>query len=191
MSSADAGAPHSSNYSTDQPAGAGLDEVDFRLIAALQEDGRLPFRELAEQVGVSESSARRRYKRLVESGVLRVVGVADVVALGFVRAEIGVRVKGASVGDVARTLAAMPEADWVSTCVGGVDIVVNVICTDHRRLVELIDRGVRATTGVDSAETTLIVTVVKDDYRLLDIARQTAEEHTDPLGARESTRSRR
>jgi Lrp/AsnC family transcriptional regulator for asnA, asnC and gidA len=153
-----------------------LDEVDLRLIAALQEDGRLPFRELAEQVGVSESGARRRYKRLVASGLLRVVGVADVVALGFVRAEIGVRVKGASVGDVALALARLPEVDWVGTCVGGVDIDVNVICTDHRRLVELVDRGVRATPGVDSAETTLIVTVVKDDYRLIDIARQATAE---------------
>jgi Lrp/AsnC family transcriptional regulator for asnA, asnC and gidA len=165
-----------SNRSTDSPAVAGLDEVDFRLIAALQEDGRLPFRKLAEHVGVSESGARRRYKRLVDSGLLRVVGVADVVALGFVRAEIGVRVKGASVGDVALALAMLPEVDWVATCVGGVDIVVNVICTDHRRLVELIDRGVRTTPGVDSAETTLIVTVVKDDYRMLDIARQATRE---------------
>ena len=168
-------ASHPPTRSTDPPA-AWLDEVDLRLIAALQEDGRLPFRELAGQVGVSESGARRRYKRLVASGLLRVVGVADVVALGFVRAEIGVRVKGASVGDVALALARLPEVDWVATCVGGVDIVVNIICADHQRLVDLIDRGVRATPGVDSAETTLIVTVVKDDYRMLDIARQATEE---------------
>lgn len=155
---------------------AGLDEIDLRLIAALQKDGRLPFRELAAKVGVSESGARRRYKRLVASGLLRVVGVVDVVALGFVRAEIGVRVKGASVSDVARALAALPEVDWVATCVGSVDIDVNLICADHRRLVDLIDRGVRATPGVDSAETTLVANVVKDDYRMLDIARQAAEE---------------
>lgn len=165
------------NRQADAPGGvAGLDEIDLRLVAALQEEGRLPFRELAQKVGVSESAARRRYKRLVASGLLRVVGVVDVVALGFVRAEIGVRVKGASVSDVARALAELPEVDWVATCVGRFDIDVNVICADHRRLADLIDRGVRATPGVDSAEMTLVANIVKDDYRMLDIARQAAEE---------------
>jgi Lrp/AsnC family transcriptional regulator for asnA, asnC and gidA len=169
--------PSASRDRRDRSSGAtGLDETDLRIIAALQADGRLPFVELAAKVSVSESSARRRYKRLVDSGLLRVVGVADVVALGLVRADVHVRVKGVSVDDVATALAALAEVDWVATCVGGADIVVNVICSDHRRLAELIDRGVRGIPGVDGVQTTLVASVVKDDYRLIDIARRALDQ---------------
>jgi Lrp/AsnC family transcriptional regulator for asnA, asnC and gidA len=153
-----------------------LDPVDLRLVAALQEDGRIAYRELGRKLGISESGARRRTRRLLDSGLLRVVGVTDVVALGFIRAEIGIRVKAESVREVARRLSELREADWVATCIGPVDVVVNVICTDHRRLVELIDREIRTAPGVDSVETRVIVDVVKDDYRMLDIAGAAPEE---------------
>jgi len=147
-----------------------LDKVDLALIGALEEDGRTAYRDLARRFGISESGARRRVRRMVDSGLLRVVGVTDVVALGFIRAEIGIRVKGRSIKDVAQRLSELREVDWVGICIGPVDIVVNVICADHASLVELIDREVRTAPGVEVVETTVIVQVVKDDYRMLDIA---------------------
>lgn len=148
----------------------GLDPVDVAFIGALEEDGRTPYRHLARRFGTSESAARRRVRRMLDSGLVRVVGVTDVLALGFIRAEIGIRVKGQAVKEVARRLAELREADWVGICIGPVDIVVNVICADHASLVELIDTEVRTVPGVEVVETTVLVEVVKDDYRMLDIA---------------------
>src|ERR1700759_1635506 len=72
-----------------------LDETDAAIIALLQEDGRRPYGEIGEAVGLSEAATRQRVNRLRESGLMRIVAVTDPVALGRgVVATIGMRVSG-------------------------------------------------------------------------------------------------
>jgi len=47
-----------------------LDEIDRRIVAVLQADGRLTNVELAQQVGLSPSPCLRRVKRLEREGVI-------------------------------------------------------------------------------------------------------------------------
>jgi Lrp/AsnC family transcriptional regulator, leucine-responsive regulatory protein len=47
-----------------------LDEIDRRLIAALQADARLSYRALGRQIGLSQPAVSDRVRRLEESGVL-------------------------------------------------------------------------------------------------------------------------
>ena len=75
--------------------GRGPDEVselDKRIIEHLQQDGRRPFTQIAAELGVSEAAVRARTNRLVERGILQVVGVTDPLKLGFQQmAMIGIR----------------------------------------------------------------------------------------------------
>ena len=55
-----------------------LDRIDRKILAALQQDGRLPNNELAERVGLSPSPCLRRVKALEEAGVIaRYVALVD------------------------------------------------------------------------------------------------------------------
>jgi DNA-binding Lrp family transcriptional regulator len=47
-----------------------LDTIDRRMLAVLQEDGRITNQELSEKVGLSPTPCLRRLKRLEESGVI-------------------------------------------------------------------------------------------------------------------------
>ncbi|MGL6222307.1 MAG: Lrp/AsnC family transcriptional regulator, partial [Steroidobacteraceae bacterium] len=47
-----------------------LDRVDNQILAALQRDGRVSNRELAEQVHLSESACLRRMRALEQAGVI-------------------------------------------------------------------------------------------------------------------------
>ena len=47
-----------------------LDNLDQRIIRALQTNGRLSYEELGTQVGLSASATLRRVKRLEEAGVI-------------------------------------------------------------------------------------------------------------------------
>src|ERR1700722_17095265 len=47
-----------------------LDDIDRRIVAALQADGRLPIVDLADRVGLSATPCQRRVKRLEEEGVI-------------------------------------------------------------------------------------------------------------------------
>lgn len=48
-----------------------LDEIDHKLLAALQADGGLTQRALADRVGLSQNACWRRIQRLTEAGVLK------------------------------------------------------------------------------------------------------------------------
>jgi len=47
-----------------------LDRIDRRMLAVLQEDGRIANSALARRVGLSESATLRRLRRLEESGLI-------------------------------------------------------------------------------------------------------------------------
>src|SRR5438552_17080913 len=49
---------------------AALDDVDWRLIEALQEDGRMSFAELGRRVSLSPPAVTERVRRLEQAGVI-------------------------------------------------------------------------------------------------------------------------
>ncbi|WP_181274016.1 Lrp/AsnC family transcriptional regulator [Brevibacterium oceani] len=49
---------------------ATLDEIDLRLLEALQADARLPQSALGSRVGLSTAAVNRRLKRLTEAGII-------------------------------------------------------------------------------------------------------------------------
>ena len=60
-----------------------LDEIDKRILRALQRDGRLPNNELARLVGLSPSPCLRRVRLLEDAGVIdRYVAVLDPAKVG-------------------------------------------------------------------------------------------------------------
>jgi len=65
-----------------------LDELDKGLIVCLSHDGRMSFKEIAEELTVTEKTIRMRYKKLVDGKVLKVVGIVDPVAVGVKVAAI-------------------------------------------------------------------------------------------------------
>ncbi|CAG4906549.1 Lrp/AsnC family transcriptional regulator [Paraburkholderia saeva] len=61
-----------------------MDAIDRRILAILQENGRLSNQEIAERVNLSPSPCLRRIRRLEESGVIRgYVALLDAQRLGL------------------------------------------------------------------------------------------------------------
>jgi Lrp/AsnC family transcriptional regulator for asnA, asnC and gidA len=90
-----------------------LTPLDKRIIEHLQADGRRPFTQIATDLGVSEAAVRARTNRLIERGIVQIVGVADPGKLGFQQALIGIRCEPGRLVAVAEALAALPEVDYV------------------------------------------------------------------------------
>src|SRR5206468_8554981 len=86
-----------------------VSELDKRIIEHLQQEGRRPFTQIAAELGVSEAAVRARTNRLVERGILQVVGVTDPLKLGFQQmAMIGIRCESDRLVSVAEQVAEMP-----------------------------------------------------------------------------------
>jgi Lrp/AsnC family transcriptional regulator for asnA, asnC and gidA len=140
-----------------------IDDLDRRIIEALQANGRESFRRIAAQLGVSEATVRARYGRLVEDEIVQVVGVTNPLGIGFEgMAMVGVRTAGAP-EPVADEIATWTEADYVVVTAGQFDLLVEVVCSDRRELLDLTNR-MRALEGVVSTETFLYLQMCKQLY---------------------------
>ncbi|MDX3191259.1 Lrp/AsnC family transcriptional regulator [Streptomyces sp. MN03-5084-2B] len=102
------------------------DELDRRLVHALQVNGRAPFSTIAEVLGVSDRTIARRYARLRAAGVVRVLGGVDPTALGAVLWFLRVRCAPSASLPVAEALARRPDTSWVSITSGGTEITCTV-----------------------------------------------------------------
>jgi Lrp/AsnC family transcriptional regulator for asnA, asnC and gidA len=139
-----------------------VDDLDRRIIEALQENGRDSFRRIAGMLGVSEATVRARYARLTSEGVLQVVAVTNPLGLGFDQALVGVKTSGPP-GEVADEISRWPEADYVVVTAGQFDLVVEVVASDRRELLALTNR-MRALDGVVSTETFFYLEMWKQLY---------------------------
>jgi Lrp/AsnC family transcriptional regulator for asnA, asnC and gidA len=139
-----------------------VDDLDRLIIEALQENGRESFRRIAARLDVSEATVRARYARLTNDGVLQVVGVTNPLELGFEQALVGVKTSGPP-AEIADTIARWPEADYVVVTAGRFDLVVEVVASDRRELLELTNR-MRALEGVVTTETFFYLEMWKQLY---------------------------
>ena len=141
------------------------DDVDLRIISYLQPEGRLAFAEIANRLGVSEGTVRQRYRRLVDSGVLQVVGVADPFRIGFkTMAMIGIKVAidgDRGVDDVAAEIAQFPEVSYVVMSTGSFDLLVEVIAQDNDEFARFLTDELHGVPGVMSTEAFMLLRVYK------------------------------
>jgi Lrp/AsnC family transcriptional regulator, regulator for asnA, asnC and gidA len=149
--------------------GRGAEEVsalDKRIIEHLQQDGRRPFTQIAADLGVSEAAVRARTNRLVERGILQVVGVTDPLKLGFQQqAMIGVRCESNRLLDVAEAVSAFPEVDYVVITAGTFDLLIEVVCENNEALLQFLAERLRAVDGVRDTETFVYLRMVKQTYQ--------------------------
>ena len=143
-----------------------LDHLDREILRNLQEDGRRAFREIARSLGVSEATVRTRFRRLQDSGILRILAFADPFRLGgSVLALVLLRVQADAHERIVETLAAWPEVTYVSTLMGRADVYVQVICRDNEALWRLVTERLRTLEGVVETETLIEMKVHKFAYQ--------------------------
>ena len=99
-----------------------LDDLDRRIVHALQIDGRAAFSRIAEVLGVSDQTVARRYGRLRGSGVLRVLGLVDPLRIGVTPWFVRVRCAPDAAASVGEALARRKDTRWVSLISGGTEI---------------------------------------------------------------------
>jgi Lrp/AsnC family transcriptional regulator for asnA, asnC and gidA len=146
-------------------AGADVSELDKRIIEHLQQDGRRAFTRIAADLGVSEAAIRARTNRLIDRGILQVVGVTDPLKLGFhQQAMIGVRCQADRLLEVAEAVAAFPEVSYLVVTAGSYDILAEVVCEDNDALLRFLTERLRQVEGVRETETFVYLRMVKQVY---------------------------
>lgn len=60
-----------------------LDEIDWKIITQLQQDGRTGYKELGETIGFTGLGAKKRVEKLLERDAIRISTLLNVEKLGF------------------------------------------------------------------------------------------------------------
>jgi Lrp/AsnC family transcriptional regulator for asnA, asnC and gidA len=142
--------------------GKPLDATDRRIIQHLREDGRRAYAVIARDVGLSEASVRQRVARMLRDKVIAISAATYPTNLGFLTAGVGIKVESGRHEEIARAVAALPEAEFVATCLGQYDVHADLVCETRERLYEVVVEAIRALPGVRDADVVLYAKVVRD-----------------------------
>jgi Lrp/AsnC family leucine-responsive transcriptional regulator len=144
-----------------------LDELDFRIVSLLVENGRASYAAIGSDVGLSAHGAADRVRRLQRKGIIRgYTAVVDLKGIGrALDAVVDVRMLPATVPETfERAVTALPAVREVTFVTGRFDYQVRVACRDS----EDLDTTVRAirSNGVLHTETRIVLRSVANEARL-------------------------
>jgi Lrp/AsnC family transcriptional regulator, regulator for asnA, asnC and gidA len=153
------------NSQFDIPSSNDIDDVDRKIIAALHQDGRMSFSQIARQLKVSPGKIRIRYNRLVELGYLKIVSITNPLNIGYnALAMIGVRAEGSKLLQVGKTIAEMDEVVYLIITTGRFDILLEVMCLDQADLLRFVTEKLHKIEGVKESETFMNMKILKEIY---------------------------
>lgn len=143
-----------------------LDETDKRILAALQENGRLTNVELADRVGLSPSPCLRRVRILEEAGIIR--GYQALVDQGQVGLPVSVFVsvklekqKEDALQRFEKAVRAFPEVLECYLMTGSRDYLLRVVARDLADYERFLKATLTRIDGVASIESSFALAQVK------------------------------
>ena len=148
-----------------------MDDIDRKILAELQEDGRLTITELADRVRLTPAPCHRRLRELERSGVItgyRAVLDPAAVGLGF-EALVNVTMDREDADTVAAfeaALAAVPEIRHAERLFGDPDYLLRVVATDLNDYATLRDQKLATLPGVQRITSTIVMKRIVDNRPL-------------------------
>ena len=143
-----------------------LDLFDRRILAALQQDGRMTSVALAELVHLSASQCARRVQRLEEIGVIRGYrAVLDPEALGLgiagvVNLSLEKYAKG-NIHELQQQIVARPAIVECLSVTGDSDYQLRIVARDLREFSALLMESIMPMPGVSTTRSSIILEQVK------------------------------
>ncbi len=145
-----------------------MDELDRKIIALLQLDGRASNAKIAREVGVSEGTVRRRLRRLVTDDVVKIIAVPNLEKLGYATtALIGLQTGPGKSDAVAEQIAKLDEAHYVAITTGAYDVFIWAGLESAEGLGTFLRTKVGVIDGVQRTETFVNLSIKKRTYGLV------------------------
>ncbi|MCL4519734.1 MAG: Lrp/AsnC family transcriptional regulator [Thaumarchaeota archaeon] len=144
-----------------------IEELDLRIIRALQKDARSSYRDIARRLDIAVGTVQSRIRKLEEYGVLKGFSVdLDYSKMGFgLTALILLQAKGKHLKDVETKVAKINNACVVYDITGDFDIAL--VAKFHAA--SEMDRFIKEVLAIDFVEravTSIVLNCVKENYNM-------------------------
>jgi Lrp/AsnC family transcriptional regulator for asnA, asnC and gidA len=145
-----------------------LDETDKRILGLLNKDGRLSFRHISRELGISLTKVTNHVKKMEKEGIIKgYIPLVDPDKLGYdMLVIIGLDISKAKVIEIQQKVARDPHVIAVYNTIGQWDSVIIARFKSRVDLDSFIHK-VLSLPGVDKTYTQLVLNIVKDEKRVL------------------------
>ncbi|MFM8874205.1 MAG: Lrp/AsnC family transcriptional regulator [Phycisphaerales bacterium] len=140
-----------------------IDDTDLMIIRQLQHDGRLSFTDIANNTGISATSAADRFRRLVADGLLRIVTIPDPSRVGLGISAVASAQVARPVRAVIADLARIEGAGFFTILTGSHQVGFEVGARDEAHL-DAIRAAVLAIPGVQDLSFSIHRTVYRQSF---------------------------
>ncbi len=133
-----------------------IDDSSIAIIKHLR-DGRRSFKEIADDLGLSENTVRSRVNKLKEEGVLEISGMMDPASIPGHRVVItGLKLKNTDVLKIGEKLSKVKGVVSTSIVTGSYDIILTVLLNGKYDLLEYYTGQLAKFDEIQSAETFVV-----------------------------------
>jgi Lrp/AsnC family transcriptional regulator for asnA, asnC and gidA len=142
-----------------------INDLDKEIVGILQENARLPNAELAAQLGVSESTVRRRIDSLLAKDVIQIRAVADPFKLGYaVIVIVGLWVEKPHLREAEEYVCALPEVRFVGVTMGSYDLMLEAWFRSREELVHFMTETLADVPGIGRSDSFQVIRLSKYTY---------------------------
>ncbi len=155
-----------------------IDELDLRIIAELQHDGRKPTTEIARLLGVPRTTVARRIERLTQENIIMVGVLANGPKIGLpIQVIIELQIDPMQTDSTLAAITALDEVRWVGVASGPFDAMIEAMLISPVHLRHFLLQKLGRIDGITSMRTAHILDVVKItfDWELMLRAGEDAE----------------
>jgi len=148
-----------------------IDHFDRKILALLQDDGRLTTGELSERINLSPSQCSRRRQRLEEEGFIRGYrAVLDRDRLGFSLTNMVTVTLATHNRDNAQRFAELvsrlPEVQEAHALTGEMDYILKVVTPDLKSLANFVNQVLLPHEAVQHVKTAIVLETLKESAAL-------------------------
>lgn len=140
------------------------DRFDWKIIALLNEDGRMPSAEIARKLGnVSARTVTNRINALTEHGIINIRAVVNPESVGYgVLADVFIEVEPGRVREVAQRAAEFPQSSYVACATGESDVSISLRVRSIEELFNFVTEELGKIPGVRRTQSYLLPLKIKD-----------------------------
>ncbi|MCQ2335532.1 MAG: AsnC family transcriptional regulator [Paludibacteraceae bacterium] len=133
-----------------------IDELDRKILRIITQNARIPFKEVADQCGVSRAAVHQRVQRMYDIGVITGSGYyVNPKTMGYqLCVYIGLTLeKGSMYNKVVAELEKIPEVVESQFTLGGFSMLIKLYAKDDAHLLYLLNSKIQEIPGVAKTET--------------------------------------
>lgn len=145
------------------------DDLDRRIILELQEDGRQTYVDVANKLGVTEGTVRKRVRHMLNDDIIKIVAVPNVRKLGYNFITItALHVAFADVTKVAGHLAEKPNVCYLTFVTGRYEFMAIIMTRSAEEFSHFMQTEIFTIPGILSGESLVNLEINKGGWGLLD-----------------------